>query len=75
VYTPMTLFVVGYLVNLFSRLPVKDKSAKVTCCWVGPLWVNRVVNPNIVEIVTLDLLKLMTVNVNGLQLWRGMGPA
>jgi len=28
-----------------------------------------------VEIVTLDLLKLMTVNMNGLQPWRGVGPA
>ena len=66
-YTPMNPFVVGDLVNLFSRLPVEDKSAKVTCSWVGPFRVTRVVNPNIVEIVTLDLLKLMTVNVNGLQ--------
>jgi len=29
-------FVVGDLVNLFSQLPVKDKSVKVTCKWVGP---------------------------------------
>ena len=41
--------------NLFSRLPVKDKSVKVTCKWVGPYRVVRIVNPNIVEIVTLDL--------------------
>ena len=73
-YAPMTPFVVGDLVNLFSRFPIKDKSAKVTCSWVGHFRVTRVVNPNIVEIVTLDLLKLMTVNVNDLQLWRGMGP-
>jgi len=35
-YTPMTPFVVGDLVNMFSKLPVKDKSAKVTNSWVGP---------------------------------------
>jgi len=41
----------------------------------GPYRVVRIVNPNIVEIVTLDLAKLFVVNVNGLQLWRGVGPA
>ena len=61
--------------NLFSRLPVKDKSVKVTCKWVGPYRVVRIVNPNIVEIVTLNLAKLFAVNVNGLQLWRGVSLA
>jgi hypothetical protein len=74
-YTPSPPFVVGDLVNLFSKLPVKNKSAKVTCDWVGPYRVIRIVNPNIVEIVTLDLAKLFAVNVNGLQLWREGGPA
>ena len=35
----------------------------------------RIVNANIVEIVTLDALKLFPVNVNGLQRWRGVGLA
>jgi len=74
-YTPRPPFVVGDLVNLFSKLPVKDKSVKVTCNWVGPYRVIRIVNPNIVEIVTLDLAKLFAVNVNGLQLWKEGGPA
>jgi hypothetical protein len=74
-YTPPEPFAVGDLVNLFSRLSVKDKSQKVTNSWVGPFKVARIVNANIVEIVTLDALKLFPVNINGLQRWRGVGPA
>jgi len=74
-YTPRPPFVVGDLVNRFSTLPVKDNSVKVTCKWVGPYRVIRILNPNIVEIVTLDLAKLFAVNVNGLQLWKKGGPA
>ncbi len=66
-YIPPEPLVVGDLVNLFSRLSVKDKSQKVTCSWVGPFKVARIVNANIVEIVTLDALKLFPVNVNSLQ--------
>ena len=61
--------------NQFSRMSVKDKSQKVTCSWVGPFKVARIVVANIVEIVTLDALKLFPVNVNGLQRWRGVGLA
>ena len=63
-YTPPEPFAVGDLVNLFSRLSVKDNSQKVTCSWVGPFKVARIVNANIVDIVTLDALKLFPVNVN-----------
>jgi len=70
-YTPKTPFEVGDLVNMFTILPVKNKSKKATSQWVGPYRVSKLINPNTVEITSLNLLKRFAVNITVLQVYRG----
>jgi len=56
---------------MFTILPVKNKSKKATSQWVGPYRVSKLINPNTVEITSLNLLKRFAVNITVLQVYRG----